>query len=74
MKNDAGDLEAAVLRLPAEQRAALAGKLIESLETPTGQDFEAAWAIEVERRVAELDSGTVPTVPWEEARRRIRGE
>ena len=32
---------------------------------------EAAWAAEVNRRVAELDSGAVKTIPWAEVRRRL---
>jgi len=35
------------------------------------KDAEAAWATEVNRRVAELDSGAVKTIPWAEARRRL---
>src|SRR4029453_11089475 len=40
-------------------RAALAGSLLESLDTEVDEDAEAAWATEVNRRVAELDSGAV---------------
>jgi hypothetical protein len=35
------------------------------------EDAEAAWATEVNRRVAELDSGAVKTVPCAEVRRRL---
>jgi len=28
-------------------------------------DIDEAWRIEIERRIAELDSGAVETVPWE---------
>jgi putative addiction module component (TIGR02574 family) len=28
-------------------------------------DSDEAWRIEIERRIAELDSGAVETVPWE---------
>ena len=38
-------------------RAAIAGSLLESLDTEVDEDAEAAWATEVNRRVAELDSG-----------------
>lgn len=31
---------------------------------------EAQWAAEVRRRIAKLDAGA-PTLPWEEARKRI---
>ena len=57
--------------LSEDDRAALAGPLIESLEGPPDPDVEAAWAVEIERRVAELDAGTVKTIPWEQVRQRL---
>jgi hypothetical protein len=32
-------------------------------------DVEAAWSLEIEKRLREIDSGKVKPVPWEEARR-----
>jgi len=57
--------------LSEEDRATLAGLLIESLESEIDSDVEEAWRLEIERRVAELDSGTVQTVPWEEVRAKL---
>jgi putative addiction module component (TIGR02574 family) len=57
--------------LPEHDRAALAGLLIESLEGEADPDVEAAWAVEIERRIAELDAGTTKTIPWEEVRQRL---
>ena len=57
--------------LSEEDRAALAGLLIESLEGEPDADVEAAWAAEIEKRVAELDAGTVKSIPWEEVRQRL---
>jgi putative addiction module component (TIGR02574 family) len=57
--------------LPERDRATLAGLLIESLETDPDPDVEAAWSDEIKRRVAELESGNVETIPWEEVRRRL---
>ena len=51
--------------LSEEERATLAGLLIESLESEVDPGVEEAWRLEIERRVAELDSGAVETVPWE---------
>ena len=51
--------------LSEKERATLAGLLIESLESEPDPDVEEAWRVEIERRVAELDSGAVETVPWE---------
>jgi putative addiction module component (TIGR02574 family) len=52
-------------------RADLAGLLLESLEGEADSDLEAAWAAEIERRVAQIDAGTVKAMPWEEIRRRL---
>jgi hypothetical protein len=49
--------------LTEEERASLAGLLIESLEGEPDPDVEAAWAAEIEKRVAELDTGTAETIP-----------
>lgn len=57
--------------LSEKERATLAGLLIESLETEVDPDVEEAWRVEIERRVAELDAGTVKTVPWETVKARL---
>jgi len=61
------------LRLPPAAREALAGSLFDSLETDD-LDAEAAWQVEIERRIAELDQGQVKPIPWAEARHMIFGE
>ena len=57
--------------LSEQDRADLAGLLIESLEAEPDDDVDAAWAAEITRRVAELDAGTVKSIPWEEVRQRL---
>ena len=52
------------LALPTEARAALAGLLLESLDAEVDEDADAAWATEVNRRIAEFDSGASKTIPW----------
>ena len=52
---------------------ALAGSLLDSLDHEVDEDAEAAWQVEIERRLKELDSGKVKLVPWVEARRRLSG-
>ena len=37
----------------------------------SSDSVEDAWRVEIERRMAELDSGTVKTIPWEELRARL---
>ena len=71
MNMDPKQLLAEMLRLPSEQRAALAGELIQSLDQEVDEDAAAAWSVEISRRLERLDSGRATTVPWSEARRRI---
>lgn len=59
------------LRLPPQARAAVASQVIESLDEGVNEDAEAEWSAEIARRLKELDSGSVRTIPWEQARRRI---
>jgi putative addiction module component (TIGR02574 family) len=67
----AADILKEALALPSGERAALAASLLDSLDTDVDEDAEATWVIEVNRRVAELDSGAIKTVPWAEVRRRL---
>ena len=62
------DLYREASELSESERAELAGLLLESLESEPEADVEAAWAEEIERRVREIDSGKVKTVPWEQVR------
>ena len=61
--------------LSAEERAKLAESMLESLHTPVSE-IEAAWAEEIERRVAAFDRGEIPAYAAEdvfaEARRLSR--
>jgi putative addiction module component (TIGR02574 family) len=71
MKTSTTDLFKQALDLDERDRATLAGLLIESLEEEPDQDLEAVWRAEVERRVAELESGDVKAVPWEEVKAKL---
>ena len=53
--------------LSEEDRATLAGLLIESLESELDPDADTVWGEELKRRLAELDRGGV-TIPWETVR------
>lgn len=68
---DARELLAEALRLSDEERAALAGELIQSLEREVDADAEAEWSAEIRARLTRVDAGTAKTIPWSEARRRI---
>ncbi len=47
------------------------GRFWVSTEAESEEGVEDAWRAEIERRMAELDSGTVKTIPWEELRARL---
>ena len=66
------EIAAEALRLSAEQRADLADKLWMSVDTP--EAVAAAWDAEIERRIAQLDSGEVETVPFEEVIAKLRAK
>lgn len=71
MKREVAALLKDAVTLPTEARAALAASLLESLDTEVNKVAEAMWASEINRRVAELDSGALKTIPWAEVRRRL---
>jgi putative addiction module component (TIGR02574 family) len=62
------------LHLPDSERAELAARLIESLDSQVDDDLDVVWGVEIERRLEELDSGKVATIPWSEARQMIMGK
>jgi putative addiction module component (TIGR02574 family) len=61
------DLYQKATELPANERAELAGLLLESLEDRT-IGLEDAWAKEIERRMTEYRAGRVKTISWQEVR------
>ena len=63
-------LEAEALKLPPEERVLLADHLLASVGTHS--EVEEAWAAEAERRLAEVEAGSVTLIPIEEAIRRAR--
>jgi putative addiction module component (TIGR02574 family) len=68
---DADELLKKALTLPANDRATLAGSLIDSLEDVDEAAAQNAWNDEIARRIEELDSGKAKTIPWDEVRRRV---
>jgi putative addiction module component (TIGR02574 family) len=74
MTKGAKAILAEALRLDTNERAEVAAELLASLDGPADPDAEAAWAAEIERRVAALEAGTVTLEPWEDVRRRIEKE
>jgi len=70
MDTELEKIEAQALRLGPGERAALAQRLLSSLDEDL--EIEQAWAKEVERRIAEVESGAVQLIPIDEALARVR--
>ena len=71
------ELRSSVLRLPTDERAALAHDLIASLDGEGADpNADALWAAEIERRAREVTNGKVALVDADEvhaeAARRLR--
>jgi putative addiction module component (TIGR02574 family) len=60
-----------VLRLPAEERSALAVALLDSLETSDDGALKDAWRAEIRRRRDDLRSGAVRAESWDQVRQRL---
>ena len=52
-------------------RARIAEALISSLNPPADKEVERAWQQEIDKRIGEIDSGSVKCIPWEEVRDRL---
>ena len=71
MSRDLKEVFRAAFDLPENERATLAGLLIESLEAPPEPEVEEMWAEVAERRWREIEAGTARTIPWEEVRAKL---
>ena len=69
---DPNELLQKALALPEDERAELASTLIDSLDPVTDENVEAAWQEEISRRIEELRSGKVKTIPWDTVRKETR--
>ena len=74
MTQEADELLKKALTLSEQDRAALAGSLIDSLDEVDEASVQSAWNEEISRRIEDLDSGKAKTVPWVEVRRRIQAK
>jgi putative addiction module component (TIGR02574 family) len=61
-----------VLSLPCEDRLIVAEKLLQSLNSPVQTEIDRMWAEEAERRIDEIDSGSVDLIPGEKVFSNIR--
>lgn len=71
MKLSTKDILDQALEMPEKDRAAIAERLLASLDDKPDPDVEEAWQREIQRRLAQLDRGEVECVPWEEVRNRM---
>jgi len=60
------------LSLPVEFRLELIDMLLKSLNIPTKPEIDELWAREAERRIEEVDSGSVQLVDGNDVFSRIR--
>ena len=70
MKKQLAIVEAEALKLSPEERAQLADRLISSLFED--QEIEDAWAVEVERRIGEIEGGRANMISAAESIARAR--
>lgn len=71
MSEEVDELLKKAMALPVNDRAELAGSLLDTLDEIVEQDVEASWQEEIALRIRELDSGNAKTVPWTEVRSRL---
>lgn len=69
---EAGELLKHALTLTDKDRAELASHLIDSLDPTVEPDAELAWQEEIARRLEDVESGRVNTIPWDEVQRKGR--
>jgi len=72
MSDAAERLKDQLLQLPAEDRAALANLLFDSLTTPRDAGWDAAWAAECDRRWEAAATGAAAWVPAKDVHREVR--
>ena len=72
MSRKLAEIEAEVLQLGVKSRAALAERLLQSLDPPSPSRTEKEWYEEAERRLRELDAGKAATIPARELLQRMK--
>jgi putative addiction module component (TIGR02574 family) len=67
MSHDTSTIEDQLSRLPDQERARLALRLLESLEPGSDEDVDQLWLDEAERRLERYDAGATKALDAEEA-------
>jgi len=60
--------------LDDNNKAKLAGLLLESIEQPVDPDVEKLWYEEIENRLKSLDDGSAKLIPWEEVKSKVHSK
>ena len=76
MAHSLAEIENNALRLPPEDRARLAVRLLSSLEetTESPEEIEELWVAEAERRFQELRDGVVQGIPAQKVFAELRAK
>ena len=72
MSSEFEQCEASAMKLPLSERAALAARLIASLDDATDADQERAWLEEADRRYQAYAAGRISARPAADALREAR--
>lgn len=62
------------MELTVEERNWLAEHLWDSERTPEEREIDAAWNVEVDRRVTEVEAGTAVLIPGDDVIRELRSK
>jgi putative addiction module component (TIGR02574 family) len=73
MSQAVADLLNAALALSETERAELT-ELLAALLSTEASSLHPAWSAELRRRAAEVDSGSVKPIPWDEVRRQAQAQ
>lgn len=71
MSKATDDILTNAMRLSPTERAELAAALLASLDGEPEEAVEAAWAVEIQRRVERVRSGTAKGRSWTDVRERL---
>ena len=71
MSREPSDILKEALALTPDARASLADSLLESLDQEFAAGASEEWEREIQKRIAEVEAGTVKTISWSDAREQL---
>jgi putative addiction module component (TIGR02574 family) len=72
MSTQAEQILQSALSLSPDERVEIAESLILSLDDERAAEIEAAWAVEIKRRIESIDKGQVQLIPADQVMREMR--